>query len=232
MLMEKLLRTSPILRSLVILSAGSMTLLVARMYLQDSTWLGFLTWNLFLAWLPLVFVTILAGYIQSKPWKSRVGVLLTALWLVFLPNSFYIISDLIHVGVADQSTILFDAVLLFSFSFTGLMLGVASLYAMHRLLLSRRPRNEVWGIISVVVLLCSFAIYLGRYLRWNSWDIIFSPFGLLFDVSERLTSPTQHEQTFGTTILFFVVIMTVYTAAWQLLGNRNHAGHSRKHRVK
>lgn len=230
--MERLLRTSPILRSLVILSSGSVVLLIARMYLRGSTWLSFLIWNLFLAWLPLLFVTMLAGYLETKPWKSRSGLLLTALWLVFLPNSFYIISDIIHVGVSDQTTVLFDAVLLFSFSLTGVMLGVASLYAMHRLLLTRLRAKQAWGVISFVILLCSFAIYLGRYLRWNSWDIILSPFGLLFDVSERLTSPTQHEQTFGTTLLFFVVIMTVYSAAWQLIGNRNHPGHSRAHKVK
>lgn len=230
--MERLLRSSPILRSLVILSSGSVGLLVARMYLRQSTWLSFLIWNLFLAWLPLLFVTMLAGYLETKPWKSRSGALLTALWLVFLPNSFYIISDIIHVGVSDQTTVLFDAVLLFSFSLTGVMLGVASLYAMHRLILTRLRTKEAWGVISFVILLCSFAIYLGRYLRWNSWDIILSPFGLLFDVSERLTSPTQHEQTFGTTLLFFAVIMTVYGAAWQLLGARNHPGHSRAHKVK
>jgi uncharacterized membrane protein len=202
------------------------------MYLRGSTWLSFLVWNLFLAWLPLVVVTLLAGYLRSKSWRSRTALFLTAVWLIFLPNSFYIISDLVHVGAAVQTSLLFDAVLLFSFSFTGLMLGVASLYAMHRLLLTRRKPLEAWGIISGVVLLCSFAIYLGRYLRWNSWDIIFSPLGLLFDVSERLTSPARHEQTFGTTILFFGLIMVIYAAAWQLLAPPKRPRHARSSRVK
>lgn len=230
--MERLFRNSPILRSLAILSAGSVALLAVRVYVERSTWLVFLMWNLFLAWIPLILVTILAQYLQTKAWRSRTAIILTAAWLIFLPNSFYIISDLIHVAVSTRQTILFDAVLLFSFSITGLAIGIASLYAMHRLLLTRRDSTESWGIVSVVVLLCSFAIYLGRYLRWNSWDIVFSPLGLLFDVSERLTSPTQHEQTFGTTLLFFVFIMMSYVAAWQLLGSRKQPGHSRGHKVK
>jgi uncharacterized membrane protein len=69
------------------------------------------------------------------------------------------------------------------------------------------------------ILLCSFAIYLGRYLRWNSWDIITNPLGLLVDISDRFVAPLDHPKTLSTTFVFFVFISLVYSSAWWLKHN-------------
>jgi uncharacterized membrane protein len=68
-----------------------------------------------------------------------------------------------------------------------------------------------------VLLLCSFAIYLGRYLRWNSWDVLFNPAGLVFDVSEPFINPTSHPQVFTTTLMFFVLLASIYIVCYQLV---------------
>jgi uncharacterized membrane protein len=86
---------------------------------------------------------------------------------------------------------------------------------MHRLLLSRLSRHTSHSIIAVVLLVCSFAIYLGRDLRWNSWDALLHPAGILFDVSDPIFSPSTHHDAFTTTLMFFILLGAIYIVAWQ-----------------
>jgi uncharacterized membrane protein len=72
-------------------------------------------------------------------------------------------------------------------------------------------------MVAVVLLLCSFAIYLGRYLRWNSWDVLINPAGIIFDVSEPFISPTSHPQAFTTTLMFFVLLGSIYAVIYRLI---------------
>lgn len=176
----------------------------------------FLFWNLALAWLPLGFALWLKRRLLMSRWLSAVNITLTLLWLVFLPNSFYILSDLIHLSNTGEVSVLFDAVLFSSFIFNGFTMGFMSLYAIHLLLIKRLRSEWAHGIIAVVILLCSFAIYLGRSLRWNTWDILVTPIGLLFDVSERIINPIAHPQAFVTTSTFFLLIGTMYLVLWQI----------------
>lgn len=215
----KLRITSPLLRALLIMSSLSVLLFIIRALGRQSTWLWFLNWNLFLAWVPLLLVSLLANYLKRNPWISWQAVGLSVAWLLFLPNSFYLVSDFIHLPLSSRTSILFDSVLIFSFSLTGFMLGIASLQAIHRLLLTRFKASTAWGYIAAVIGLCSFAIYLGRYLRWNTWDVLFNPAGLLFDVTDRIVNPSNYRQTIVTTVLFFALIFCTYLAAWQFMPN-------------
>ncbi|OGL38025.1 hypothetical protein A3J32_01995 [Candidatus Saccharibacteria bacterium RIFCSPLOWO2_02_FULL_46_7] len=97
------------------------------------------------------------------------------------------------------------------------MLGFASLLIFHQALLKRLKKRSAHQIIAGIILLCSFAIYLGRYLRWNTWDVLINPAGLLFDVSDRLLNPSSHPQTFVTTLSFFVLLGSTYTVVWQMV---------------
>ena len=198
----------------------SVMLFIVRALGRQSTWLWFLNWNLLLAWVPLLLVSLLANFLKRNPWISWQGIGLTAAWLLFLPNSFYLVSDFIHLPLSARATLLYDSALIFSFAVTGFVLGIASLYGMHRLLLTRLKSSTAWTYIATVIALCSFAIYLGRYLRWNTWDILFNPAGLLFDVTDRIVNPSNYEQTFVTTLLFFVLILCFYLAAWQLMPSK------------
>ncbi len=212
--------TSPLLRALLVMTCLSVMLFIVRALGRQSTWLWFLNWNLLLAWVPLLLVSLLANFLKRNPWISWQGIGLTAAWLLFLPNSFYLVSDFIHLPLSARATLLYDSALIFSFAVTGFVLGIASLYGMHRLLLTRLKSSTAWTYIATVIALCSFAIYLGRYLRWNTWDILFNPAGLLFDVTDRIVNPSNYEQTFVTTLLFFVLILCFYLAAWQLMPSK------------
>ena len=204
-------------------SGVSGLLFIARALSLGSTDYWYLNWNLFLAWLPLLFSYLAIRYVARHGWLHPKGLLLVALWLAFLPNSFYIATDFIHLLESPTSSLLFDTVLILSFTFNGFLLGYLSILPIHSLLIRRLRPTRAHITIAGTFLLCSFAIYLGRYLRWNTWDIVSNPLGLLFDVSERFINPSSHEQTFRTTALFFVLISTFYVVLWQLRTEKIHS---------
>ena len=115
----------------------------------------------------------------------------------------------------------FDLVLILSFAWTGLLFGFLSLWDIERLL--SRYLSRFWiSVISIGLLfLGSFGIYLGRYLRWNSWDIIKEPFGLLYDIGDRLINPFSHPRTWGMTLFMGFFLNLVYWS-FRLIRNRVH----------
>jgi len=189
----------------------------ARVWTSDSLRYGFLFWNLFLAWLPLLFSWWLIKRLPTSRWFSWQNILLTTLWLGFLPNSFYITSDLIHLQSTGEVSLLYDLVMFMSFVWISTLMGFVSLYMIHKQLLLRLDRAWAHNLIALVLLLCSFAIYLGRYLRWSTWDVLINPAGILFDISDRFISPRSHPQTFTTTASFFLLYGSMYWVIWQLI---------------
>ena len=176
----------------------------------------YLATNLILAWLPLFFAVWLVAILPRFGWSSWRGVALTLLWLAFLPNSFYMVSDLIHLANTDSAHVLFNSVTFISFIFNGLAFGFISLFLVHKQLMKRLSVRSTHAAIAFILLVCSFAIYLGRDLRWNSWDLLTNPFGILFDVSDRFINPGAHPETFTTTLAFFVLLGSIYLVIWQL----------------
>lgn len=203
--------------SLIFSSGVSVFLFFIGAAFYGASWLWFLNWNLFLAWLPLLFTWLLVRYLKKGRWLSWQGIGLTALWLGFLPNSFYIFSDLIHLQYTDSANSLFYAVLILSFALSGFLVGYTSLYIVHKQLLKRMDRLQAHGLIGLVLLACSFAIYLGRYLRWNTWDVLINPAGILFDVTDRIINPEAHEVTFRITFLIFILLASLYIVIWQMI---------------
>jgi len=175
----------------------------------------FMFWNLLLAWVPVGLSYYLVKYLEQKSWREPIAVALTLLWLAFLPNSFYLVSDLVHLKQTGDIGILFDVVLLVSIIWNGLLAGFISLNMIHRALVRRVPALRAHLLIAAVLLANSFAIYLGRSLRWNSWDVLTNPGGLLFDVSERVINPFTYPQAFVTTGTFFLLLGSVYLVIWQ-----------------
>lgn len=169
-----------------------------------------------LAWVPLALAAWLTHSLKTRRWMSWQNVMLTFLWLGFLPNSFYIVTDLIHVHLTGEINILFDVVFLFSCIFNGYVFGFMSLYLIHRELLKRVDAARAHTAVTVALLACSFAIYLGRYLRWNTWDALVNPFGILFDISNRIINPAAHPQTLTTTFIFFLLLTSMYWVVWEL----------------
>lgn len=202
----------------LLLSNGmSLVLYLFRIVNAQNFRYGFLMWNVFLGWLPLLFAWLLLRRLERTLWMSTVNLILTALWLGFLPNSFYLASDLIHLHSTGEVSLLYDAVLFFSCIFNAYVAGFASLYLIHHELLKRRSRSFAHVLAAGVLLACSFAIYLGRNLRWNSWDILVNPFGILFDVTDRIIDPLSHPSVIITTAVFFGLLGSMYVVLWQFL---------------
>lgn len=175
---------------------------------------GYLIWNLMLAWLPFIFAVRLIDLLRRKLWSSWEALAVSVLWLVFLPNSFYMISDFIHLQDVQRVDVLYDAVMFTSFIYTGVILGFSSLYLIHGQLRRRLTGRmaSVWVVATLLV--CSGAVYVGRDLRWNSWDILTNPGGLLFDISDRLQHPAAYPQMLVTVASFFVLLASMYALAW------------------
>jgi uncharacterized membrane protein len=176
----------------------------------------YLVWNLFLAWLPLVFAVRLASLLRRKLWSSWEALGVSLLWLVFLPNSFYMISDFIHLQEVQRVDVLYDALMFTSFIYTGVALGFSSLYLVHLQLRRRLSVKASAGWIAGTLLICSSAVYVGRDLRWNSWDVLVNPGGLLFDVSDRLQHPAAYPQMLVTIITFFILLASMYSLLWRV----------------
>jgi uncharacterized membrane protein len=145
------------------------------------------------------------------------ALLITLAWLFFLPNSFYVISGFVHLMDVPRTDIVLDVVMFSSFGLNGLILGYLSLFLVHGQLRKRLSARTSGLLVGSVLLLSSFAIYIGRDLSWNTWDVIVSPAGLLFDVSDRLMNAGAHPQLFTTTISFFVFLSSIYVVALYLV---------------
>jgi uncharacterized membrane protein len=176
----------------------------------------YLLWNLFLAWVPFGLGVCLYRLLGDKSWNSWQPISLTIIWLCFLPNTFYMITDFIHVPEGDTSDITYNVALFTSFITVSVALGFTSLAIVHSEMRRRLPARMCWELILGILFLVSFAIYVGRYLRWNTWDIVTNPAGILFDLSERFIHPASHPQTFATTILFFIMLSSGYYTVWRV----------------
>ncbi len=217
--MKRVLERTPMTEVLItlLLSSGvSAFLLIARVVATGTMKFSFLLWNLFLAWVPLG----LAYWLRQRTLKKNVpdwkDTVIGLLWLGFLPNSFYIISDIIHIQSSGEVSILFDIAMITSFVLNGLLLGYISLFMMHRIVAKFSTERIAYVFAQGILLLCSFAIYLGRYLRWNTWDVVVNPAGLVFDVTDRLVNPAMHTLTFVVTGVFFIVLGSTYAVVYRL----------------
>jgi len=180
-------------------------LLALRILLTGELIYIFLAWNLFLAWIPFAISQKLTNV--TNRWKIF---FLTGLWLLFLPNAPYIITDFLHLKQRPPIPYWFDILLLFSAALNGLLLGLLSLLTVEKFL-AKRYGNRISGLIILCsFFLCAFGIYIGRFLRWNSWDIIMNPGEIAADILERVFNPFDHIGTWSVTVLFGSFFYVLY----------------------
>jgi len=196
------------------------SLSVFRYIYSDTKIFLFLNWNLFLAFIPWALTSIAA--IKPKLCKSKITIfILLGSWLLFFPNAPYILTDLFHLKSRTSMPIWFDLVLILSFAWTGLMFGFLSLWDIETILSKSIKRKYITLISITLLFLGSFGIYIGRYLRWNSWDIITEPFKLIYDIGDRIINPFEHPRTWGMTITMWIFLSIVYLS-FRLIGKRNN----------
>lgn len=185
----------------------------------NSPWVFlFLVWNLFLAWIPF----LVAYNLQSLHHNFGKIVTLPALllWLLFLPNAPYIVTDLIHLRVRPPLPIWYDTTMLFAFAWTGLMLGFFSLIHARDYWSGYIHKKTSGLFVFISLALCSLGIYIGRFQRWNSWDLFLNPDRLFYDIFHILMNPIDHLRYFGITFIFFCLLSLGYLFFKTLITHR------------
>lgn len=170
----------------------------------------FLVWNLFLAWVPLVFA--IAAYSRAR---SRVDLLVAVLlvpWLLFFPNAPYLLTDFIHLG-EGPAPLWYDALMLSAFAWTGLLLGFASLYLVQMIIRRAFGGTISWLSVLAALGLASVGVYVGRFIGFNSWDALLHPLGVADIVREQLSAvPLRMAEALLALVAFLLVgYLAVYS---------------------
>ena len=195
--------------ALVAASALSVAALLVEVHETGSSFYRFLVWNLFLAWVP--FIASLVAYALER--RSAYGLSAGAgiVWLLFFPNAPYLLTDYIHLGEAPRAGPLWwDALMLSSFVWTALMLGFFSLYFMQVAWQAHVGRFASWIFAVCALGLGSFGVYLGRYVRLNSWDALLHPRGVAHIIATELENPIRHPHLLGTLGLLTTFLLIGY----------------------
>ncbi len=215
----------PLFYVLAATSALCAVLIAVRALRMEDVLYRFLLWNLFLAWLPLIVsMAALALVRVAKGTLMGAGLaLLGVAWLLLYPNAPYLTTDFIHLIFdsfyirydKDGLLLWYDLVLFFLFSWCGLLLGYLSMRHFHEIVSHYFGLLAGWAFILTVSFLGGFGVYLGRVVRLNSWDVLFSPFRLIEGVLEGI-----NKQAAGFTLLFGTLILIVYVSLF-LVRNRS-----------
>ncbi len=180
-------------------------LLIIRMAKTHSIQFAFIPWNMFLAVVPQA----VSHYLLMVKQKA-VAWSVFLLWLLFFPNAMYIVTDLFHLKDSVAVPKWLDLIILFSAALNGIILGMASLYNAEIFLRRNIPSKFVMPVVFTLFLLCGYGIYLGRYQRWNSWDIIADPFQLLMNIRHDVRHPIQSLQWWLLTGIFATWLHMLY----------------------
>jgi uncharacterized membrane protein len=197
----------------LLIAATIISLVLQRVHarLGDPDSYPNLVFNLTLAWIP--FGAAVLAYITRR---NRVTFFLimpicTLVWLAFFPNAPYLLTDFQHLATARSSAPLwFDVILMIWFAWTGLLLGVASLYLIHEIVAETFNALVGWVFAISATILSSIGVYLGRFLRWNSWDLLYDPIPIARDMVDIVRHPLANLPTYVFTILFTLLFLFIY----------------------
>lgn len=213
---------------LLLLGAATLCCLSLGAYLRHHTGRNiylFLNWDVFLAWVPAglaLLLDIVFVYLK-KPIMIRRLLLMSIglIWLFFYPNSAYLVTDMLHPFIhyrpVQYGRLLFDIefwyhmLLFFSAALIGLFLSIYSLYSVQILVRQAFGRLVGWLFTVCVLLLSSLGIFIGRFVRWNSWDLLSEPVTILKDTHFILTDANQLRLLLPFTAIIFVLTLLSYS---------------------
>lgn len=183
-----------------------------------------MTWNLFLAYIPYAISTALTARRREQRYWQPLRILLFLTWLLFIPNSFYILTDLFHLADGHRNSRIpewFDLALILSFAWNGLLLGALSTRQVEQLLAPQASTAGRLVFLYPVMWLNALGVYIGRYLRYNSWDIVTNPFDLLTDIFRMILHPLRHHYAWDMIFCYSVLLTLIYLALNKIT-NLNH----------
>ncbi|MFT3895679.1 MAG: DUF1361 domain-containing protein [Anaerolineales bacterium] len=189
-------------------------LMAARVVYSDRGANTGLIWNLFLAWIPFILAYIAHAFSWRHITLFLVLPFIAFIWLIFFPNAPYMLTDLQDLARStNDAPLWFDVLIVVWCSWTGMLLGVISLYLMQDIIMRTISRFAGWAFVFVISAMSSFGIYIGRFVRLNSWDILQNPaetvmdiFGVIIDPSRRLAAFTMLY-----TFFFLFVYLLLYS---------------------
>lgn len=202
--------------ALVIASGASILLVGARIAWTGRLHYAFLGWNLFLAWLPLVFALLACDAYREGEKRNWRFLGFGATWLLFFPNAPYIFTDIIHLNNQHYSHFWIDLVLVLLCALTGLVLGFVSLFLMQAVVKRSFGTATSWLFIAAVAGLSGFGIYLGRFLRFNSWDVFYKPVALYRGIGNWAADPLAHPTSLAFPALFGLFLFMAYLMLYAL----------------
>jgi len=181
---------------------------------------AFLIWNLFLAWIPFIIAYFTYTLTLKRQWVYVVIPIAAFFWMIFFPNAPYILTDFQHLASHwTNLPVWYDVMMLIWFAFTGLLLGMVSLFLMQEIIRREFGRWMGWSFVTLVAGLSSAGIYMGRFLRWNSWDIVLNPSNIALYTVQSAQDPSLQSIGFmGLFAAFFLFLyITLYTFGHLLL---------------
>jgi uncharacterized membrane protein len=188
----------------------ALVLFAGRVFRSDSLVYRNLVWNLLLAWVP--YLISLWGDILHELFPRRWWLQIPsgALWLAFFPNAPYIVTDFLHLVPRVGIPLWYDILMLATYAWTGLFLAIISLRTMQDLVRTHTNVFVSWLFVGMALTLGGLGIYLGRFSRFNSWDLIFQPFAVLGDIAAPILNPLSHLRFYGFISLFSAFLLVVY----------------------
>jgi len=196
---------------LVIATVISVILAWVHTWISGSTTYDSFIFNLCLAWIPFIAAVVAYLAMRSRVTFALILPVSTVVWLVFFPNAPYLLTDFQHLAdVSGGTPLWFDVILMIWFAWTGLLLGITSLYLMQEII--TRVSNATWGWVFAVgaTVLSSIGVYLGRFLRWNSWDLLYDPLPIARDMAGIVRHPISNLPTYVFTVLFTLLFLFIY----------------------
>jgi uncharacterized membrane protein len=202
--------SSQLLYPLVLSTCLAGLLFALRVLFSHSFTYKYLVWNLFLAWVPYGFSFWAAALDRRNPRGWWLLIIPGSLWIIFFPNAPYILTDFLHLQEQPRIPLWYDIALLASFTWTGFFLAIASLRTMQILVRNYLGWILSWFFAGGVLSLGGLGIYLGRFSRWNSWDLFLHPKGVFLDVLYRFTNPLTNLRFFGFTTIITAFLLVCY----------------------
>lgn len=203
--------------TLVVASAICCAMIVCRVIIGCEVRHAYLVWNLFLAWLPLMFALFaVERFSETNNPRDRKFLALGIAWLLFFPNAPYIFTDLVHVLANGRPTFWTELMLILLAAMTGFLAGFLSLQVMHAFVTRRWGRIVGWMFVMIVCGLAGFGVYLGRFTRLNSWDVLWNPVRLVHRTGVgawNLATQWQHTKFL---ILFSLFLLLGYAMLYAL----------------
>lgn len=181
----------------------SVSLLIYRVAITERVIFLFLIWNLFLAWIPFVLAVLIK---RNKENRILVAIFLIG-FIAFLPNSSYIVTDLIHITSSPEKLVWFDLIMITAFALAGLMLYFSSIKILLRSF--NLDTAKYYLCYFLIILISSYGVFIGRFLRFNSWDILAQPLDLVTGSIDALSNLNTHLFSLAFTALLSILMVYI-----------------------